>query len=146
MRVAVLLLAALAILAATDDIHKAVRAGDAESVRALLKQGVSVTPADPLGGTVLHDAVWAGDKEIVALLIEAGADVNARHSEAGSTPLHYAIITNHVEIAEMLIAHGADIQAPYRGGTTALHLAANRGNRSEERRVGKECRSRWSPY
>ena len=22
----------------------------------------------------------------------------------------------------------------------------NKGNRSEERRVGKECRSRWSPY
>ena len=24
--------------------------------------------------------------------------------------------------------------------------AGNGGNRSEERRVGKECRSRWSPY
>src|SRR2546422_4582574 len=24
--------------------------------------------------------------------------------------------------------------------------ARRRGNRSEERRVGKECRSRWSPY
>ena len=24
--------------------------------------------------------------------------------------------------------------------------AKNAGNRSEERRVGKECRSRWSPY
>src|ERR1017187_8711311 len=126
MQVAVLLLAVLAANAvSSDDLHRAVRAGDAESVRALLKQGVSVNTVDPLGGTALHDAVWAGDREIVALLIEAGADVNARHSEAGSTPLHYAIITNHVEIAEMLIAHGADIQAPYRGGTTALHLAAN---------------------
>ena len=25
-------------------------------------------------------------------------------------------------------------------------LSDNPGNRSEERRVGKECRSRWSPY
>ena len=25
-------------------------------------------------------------------------------------------------------------------------LAASAGSRSEERRVGKECRSRWSPY
>src|SRR3712207_8359520 len=25
-------------------------------------------------------------------------------------------------------------------------LGAGRGRRSEERRVGKECRSRWSPY
>ena len=29
----------------------------------------------------------------------------------------------------------------------AVILAANHlSNRSEERRVGKECRSRWSPY
>ncbi|HBK90194.1 MAG TPA: hypothetical protein DDZ68_00840 [Parvularcula sp.] len=27
-----------------------------------------------------------------------------------------------------------------------LELATRRGVRSEERRVGKECRSRWSPY
>src|SRR3989449_1071242 len=27
-----------------------------------------------------------------------------------------------------------------------LHLMAELGIRSEERRVGKECRSRWSPY
>ena len=26
------------------------------------------------------------------------------------------------------------------------HLLGSRGERSEERRVGKECRSRWSPY
>ena len=25
-------------------------------------------------------------------------------------------------------------------------VISNNGNRSEERRVGKECRSRWSPY
>ena len=29
---------------------------------------------------------------------------------------------------------------------TALELGAPLGSRSEERRVGKECRSRWSPY
>src|SRR2546427_348346 len=27
-----------------------------------------------------------------------------------------------------------------------LHVAAHEPGRSEERRVGKECRSRWSPY
>ena len=26
------------------------------------------------------------------------------------------------------------------------HLFGQKGYRSEERRVGKECRSRWSPY
>ena len=28
----------------------------------------------------------------------------------------------------------------------ALRIAGLKGPRSEERRVGKECRSRWSPY
>ena len=34
------------------------------------------------------------------------------------------------------------------GKTTLLRLlmALERPDRSEERRVGKECRSRWSPY
>src|SRR3712207_7300449 len=34
--------------------------------------------------------------------------------------------------------------ATYASGRTAN--AARKGLRSEERRVGKECRSRWSPY
>ena len=37
------------------------------------------------------------------------------------------------------------------GKSTLLHILAGidrptSGKRSEERRVGKECRSRWSPY
>src|SRR5258708_16461923 len=31
-------------------------------------------------------------------------------------------------------------------GVVAGHDGACHGERSEERRVGKECRSRWSPY
>src|SRR6202522_4785037 len=34
---------------------------------------------------------------------------------------------------------------PRRGNPGSTHGAAI-GSRSEERRVGKECRSRWSPY
>ena len=30
--------------------------------------------------------------------------------------------------------------------TIRIPLKADAGGRSEERRVGKECRSRWSPY
>src|SRR6267142_3438256 len=29
---------------------------------------------------------------------------------------------------------------------TGTKIGCDRGERSEERRVGKECRSRWSPY
>src|SRR3989441_13127602 len=31
-------------------------------------------------------------------------------------------------------------------GQVSQKIATARGSRSEERRVGKECRSRWSPY
>src|SRR3989454_4567685 len=31
-------------------------------------------------------------------------------------------------------------------GEARLHIDEHVGERSEERRVGKECRSRWSPY
>ena len=45
-------------------------------------------------------------------------------------------------------AHGNATQWP-EGTPSAEQLAADiaaGGSRSEERRVGKECRSRWSPY
>src|SRR5690349_23019837 len=54
------------------------------------------------------------------------------------------------------IAGGAPDLLRYRNEKTAARLATQRWfqedaylshlNRSEERRVGKECRSRWSPY
>ena len=43
---------------------------------------------------------------------------------------------------EMAIGEGEGEEA-YPGGETHRN---NRKSRSEERRVGKECRSRWSPY
>ena len=69
-----------------------------------------------------------------------------------------------------LLAEHADIVVRYQGGNNAGHTVVNKqgkfvlnllpsgilhpdvvcvlgdGMRSEERRVGKECRSRWSPY
>src|SRR2546422_9891472 len=40
----------------------------------------------------------------------------------------------------------AEEQKKFVDGTHALGLIPSRALRSEERRVGKECRSRWSPY
>src|SRR2546430_9177501 len=39
-----------------------------------------------------------------------------------------------------------DVAARQRGGRTGCISVPQRRKRSEERRVGKECRSRWSPY
>ena len=46
------------------------------------------------------------------------------------------------QIASWLYRKGADSI----GGMTDLSLKNREKLRSEERRVGKECRSRWSPY
>src|SRR6266542_6761398 len=40
----------------------------------------------------------------------------------------------------------AVVRIGVREGADALHRVGRVGKRSEERRVGKECRSRWSPY
>ena len=51
--------------------------------------------------------------------------------------------TNIVKTVEIL----ADTLTPYRQETTAVKTEYRTlFKRSEERRVGKECRSRWSPY
>jgi len=52
--------------------------------------------------------------------------------------------TNELEIVEFYL----DEPGPEPGGTYRGHYGVNVAKvlRSEERRVGKECRSRWSPY
>ena len=58
------------------------------------------------------------------------------------------------EIGHALVAamqtHSAPVQKitiiPRTSGALGYTMQVEEGNRSEERRVGKECRSRWSPY
>src|SRR2546422_9559215 len=38
------------------------------------------------------------------------------------------------------------VRAIFGDGAAATLVVRSHANRSEERRVGKECRSRWSPY
>src|SRR5690554_7767213 len=58
--------------------------------------------------------------------------------ERGTNPLQWAYNTSpHVNILEM-----KDYWMPGQEGLQQKTVDA----RSEERRVGKECRSRWSPY
>ena len=68
-------------------------------------------------------------------------------------PEHLIIETeNYMEVAERVINAGSvflgsltpESAGDYASGTN--HTLPTNGYRSEERRVGKECRSRWSPY
>src|SRR2546422_10958864 len=57
-------------------------------------------------------------------------DIYQTHIRPGQTDAHY-----------LRVGHAATVF-----GILASVLAAYSATRSEERRVGKECRSRWSPY
>ena len=91
---------------------------------------------------------------------EAGADVMEKH---GGNPLPPDVLD---AIRETGVALKGPITTPVGGGFRSVNVALRkeldmygqvrpcksypgvrtRFERSEERRVGKECRSRWSPY
>src|SRR6266511_1587098 len=92
--------------------------------------------ADELGGpiTALSWEERARALEDAAMLINA-----TNQGMVGEPPLDLAL--DRLPVSALV----SDIV--YIPRETALIAAARkRGNRSEERRVGKECRSRWSPY
>src|SRR2546429_9431568 len=89
---------------------------------------MGVVEGDTLSQTPTYDACVIGSGAaggvIAKELCEGGAKVIML--EAG----------REVPLGKFL-SHKWPYELPYRG---------LRGERSEERRVGKECRSRWSPY
>ena len=54
----------------------------------------------------------------------------------------YALLMVMVIIAVSLLLMASTLNRTY----TVANLNNHSNQRSEERRVGKECRSRWSPY
>ena len=83
--------------------------------------------------TLVNCVSWSSDNSISKIgnrvFVTIGVQITSEQS-SGSL-----IITN---IAKTYYPKNAYVRANATGGTS--------GNRSEERRVGKECRSRWSPY
>src|SRR6266496_4925633 len=74
-----------------------------------------------------HKLAFLGSAGIIgALTLLAPAIVVAAVDGIGATAIAFGLVTASLH------------------GVYGLSLA--RGYRSEERRVGKECRSRWSPY
>src|SRR5712692_9629703 len=87
-----LVLAVLASVAAAgreSSLVDAVKKGDAQVVRALVKAHADVNGSEPDGTTPLHWAVNNDDLETVELLIRAGANVAAAN-RYGVTPLAIA--------------------------------------------------------
>src|SRR2546425_11516409 len=62
-------------------------------------------------------------------------------SKGHASPLLYSVLKAIGAISDEQLLSFRKLGSPLQG-----HPAPVEGMRSEERRVGKECRSRWSPY
>ena len=76
----------------------------------------------------IHEAVMRADRASVKRL---------GHGNALAMPFHHIILP---------LASRRDKKTEARWGIADFKKRFGRDPRSEERRVGKECRSRWSPY
>ena len=116
-------------IAASDNyagLRAAAKRGDVDRVRAFVAKR---TQQDGVAAANLLAALDAADDE-------------------GKTALSCAAEEGHEAVVRELVEAGADVNKADDDGRTPLYIAAHKGHeaRSEERRVGKECRSRWSPY
>ena len=105
----------------------AVKAGDRQTVRGLLKQRAAVNTAEADGMTALHWAVTANDMEMAQLLIRAGANVKAAN-RYGVAPIALAALNGNPVLIEVLIKAGADPNTATPEGETVLMTAARTGN------------------
>jgi uncharacterized protein len=120
-------MAGLSAAANSVPLIDAVKAGNVESVRALLKQRVDVNAALPDGTTALHWAAHANSAELARLLLAAGANANAAN-RYGVTPLTLAASGGNAALAEALLKAGADTKVTVGEGETILMTAARAGN------------------
>ena len=86
--------------------------------------------------------------------MQNGAERLAQKMEKGGFAVGFAVTLAEPALSEMAGCAGYDFvfvdaeHSPLDRRDVFQHIMAAQGAgaRSEERRVGKECRSRWSPY
>jgi ankyrin repeat protein len=89
-----------------EELLDAVKAGDHESLHALLLSGEDANARDSHGATLLHWAVVKGDTNTVALLIRAGASLEAR-DDYGATAILQSAKCGDLLCAQRLLDAGA---------------------------------------
>ena len=118
---------AIIVAATTDELIKAVREGNIEAARALLKQRVDVNAPQGDGATALHWAVQLDDLNTAEFLLRAGARADAAN-DTGVTPLYLACMNRNAVMVEKLLAAGANPNAALLKGETVLMMCARSGN------------------
>ena len=117
-------------------LYSAVRSGDLDKARELLKRGrYDVNCRDKYGWTLLHEASSSGHVDMVRMLIaEFQADTTLQDGW-GNTPLHMAASLGRGEVALTLITEFANL--PNSNGYTSLHTACEKRDANVVRIIGK---------
>ena len=129
-RIVILVLATAAGLSAAGpapSLVDAVKKGDRDAVRALLRAKVDVNKPEADGTTALHYAVEADALDLVTQLIRAGANVKAAN-RYGIPPIALAATNGNAKVLEALLEGGADPNTRTAAGEPVLMTAARAGN------------------
>ena len=115
----------------SEQLLKAVMAGNAALVTHLLQDGADGNARDATGATLLMTAAGTGNLAVVNALLAAGADVNAV-DERGWGALMKAVYNADLDrgfpdVVQALIDAGANIEAAIAYGVRPLMLAAGYG-------------------
>ncbi|MGZ4836772.1 MAG: ankyrin repeat domain-containing protein, partial [Terriglobales bacterium] len=115
-------------VATVPAVIEAVKQGNRESLRTLIKAHADVNATEPDGTTALHWAVRAGDLATVNLLLAVHANVMAEN-RYGVKPLSLAAVNGNGAMVEALLKAGADPKGlTTDAGETVLMTAAQAGN------------------
>jgi ankyrin repeat protein len=125
--VAVVVMVAVVVGAGDSALTKAVKAGDIQAVRALIKQGADVNARSGDGSTPLLWAVDASELDIARVLIAAKARIDVA-TDLGVTPLLHAARTGDAAMVDLLLRSGANPSLAHPDGETPLMAASKSGS------------------
>jgi ankyrin repeat protein len=114
-------------LISATPLVEAVKQGDVQAVRALIKAGADVRVPEGDGATALHWAAYRDSSDLVRVLLDAGASA-AVANDLGVTPLHLAAANGSAATMRLLLDKRADVNAATAAGVTPLMEAARGGS------------------
>lgn len=90
-----------------EELRKAARQGDVDTVRQLLDAGVDVNSANDYSTTAVSFAADKGHMEVLKLLVEHGADLTVTDTFYGTGVASWAAYNGHADATAFLVEHGA---------------------------------------